>query len=306
MKMLVVALLASQVGCGNDEVEDAIVHTARSLEESRQVIQNINNQVQVYQRKQYNEARFNSRELYWGPKIRRYQLVTDSLVTTVQWMREQVGGMKPAPFVTQYTEDLARQFSHYREVTIGLLLDTAQAPYWRYREAYVRQVADIDTLMRTWWSEPAEAGQWKRTLNRIDVLAGSKNIAAIQRLLDLLLLDIQMIESRIYEAFGEVSASHGLCGFGRDIPMVLFLCQHVGVGDSARVMAGVGETVTARSVRVQIDTTVAASNHEGEVILSIRAKSKPGRYTVPVSITWLRPDSTLLTWTKNIQYAVAR
>lgn len=305
-RALVAALLALQVACDNAAVDDAAAHVSRSLMASKQLVEAPNNWARAFQeRHYYNEADFGSRELFWWPKAMQVQKLTDSLEAAVQRMRLEAERADLPAFVPQQVNKLTDRFRDYREAVVNRLLDTADAPYYSYQRGHARGVAEIDTLMRRWWGGIAvDAGRWQGNINGIDVLASCKRVVDVQRVIDLLLLDIEMLRNKIASAFAAVGTTNSLCGFGRDIPMVILQSQRVGVGDVVKVIAGIGEPVTARLVTVQIGSSLLSYNREGEVVIPLKAKGRPGRYAVPVSITWLRPDSVLLTWTKNLHYAV--
>lgn len=212
-------------------------------------------------------------------------------------MGADLGSMLP-----RQPQSLLAHLQAYRAAMRNLLTDTTGRPN-HYRPEYLRLVAAIDSLMKVWWEVPVNANT--DDSNWAVAFTTSKRATDITFLLDNLLLDIQLIGDRLRWVIQHASAPNLFCGVVQRIPNAVLESERVALRDTVRFMAGMFEAVTARRVTVQLKQDSLVNDAEGLVTFSLKAAAGLGKHSIPLTITYLRPDSTILTWTKAIHYVVA-
>jgi hypothetical protein len=80
---------------------------------------------------------------------------------------------------------------------------------------------------------------------------------------------------------------------------------HLRVGDPIEVFAGIGAFSVLCEPTVRIDgREIKVSNETGIALDTLIANTRPGKYKIPIEITFTMPDGSRQTITKNLKYTV--
>lgn len=82
--------------------------------------------------------------------------------------------------------------------------------------------------------------------------------------------------------------------------------SYVKAGQAIEVTAGIGAFSAASKPTITINGSVMNANEDGVAIYNLKTNQKPGKYTVPVSIQYTRPDGSPSKVIKNLEYIIAQ
>jgi hypothetical protein len=88
-------------------------------------------------------------------------------------------------------------------------------------------------------------------------------------------------------------------------PLISMNRSYVKSGQSIEVYAGVALFRSSADPHITIDGKPVKADEDGVATWSFTAKTKPGKYKVPVTIEYLKPDGTRIKINKKIKYTVA-
>jgi hypothetical protein len=98
-----------------------------------------------------------------------------------------------------------------------------------------------------------------------------------------------------------------ICGdIGYFSAMAFINSSYVRSGDSLEIIAGIGTFTAAGRPRVFIDGKEISLNSEASAVYNFIPKGKPGKYTIPVTIEFYKPDGTKLEVSKRLSYTIAQ
>lgn len=121
--------------------------------------------------------------------------------------------------------------------------------------------------------------------------------------LDKLKIDVLLSEQAIAR-FCDINAVSTVDRFDRFDQLISINTQVAAPGDTIELTAG----VAAYSVSVGPKITIAGKgipiNENGVAVYSFRASKQPGRYSIPVTIEFTKPDGQKATIMKNVRYRV--
>lgn len=302
MYLMVAGALLFLPACRPSAEDRVEANIRQSLGQSRHLMVNATQRKRAARERMYRDAYNGNSVLVWGPIALQADKLTDRLIADVERTRNGLARADLSSLLPRQSQSLLAHLQTYRAAMRNLLTDTTGPPY-HHRPDYLRQVAAIDSLMKVWWEVPDNANT--DGTNWAVAFATSKRATDITFLLDNLLLDIQLIGDRLRWVIQHASAPILFCGIVQRIPNAVFEGERVALGDTAKFVAGLFEAVTARRVTVQLKQDSLVNDAEGLVTFSLKAATGRGKHSIPVTITYLRPDSTILTWTKAIHYVVA-
>ncbi|NII28596.1 hypothetical protein HB364_26165 [Pseudoflavitalea sp. X16] len=81
--------------------------------------------------------------------------------------------------------------------------------------------------------------------------------------------------------------------------------SYVKAGQVIEVTAGIGAFSAASKPTITINGSAMNANEDGVAVYNLKTNQKPGKYAVPVSIQYTRPDGSIEKVAKSLEYIIA-
>ena len=117
--------------------------------------------------------------------------------------------------------------------------------------------------------------------------------------------DVAIIENALLNYFYQqtTSRSHSCVSFSAIVTQTTSYCK---AGENINIYAGIGEFTSAPKPDITINGKQVPLDAEGVAIYTFKANEAPGKYIVPVTIRFLKPDGSQEILSKKISYEVAK
>ncbi len=117
--------------------------------------------------------------------------------------------------------------------------------------------------------------------------------------------DVMMTEHTMARYINNQVSSLNCGNYERFSAVMVLSSSYVKAGQEIEVTAGVGAFSAAAAPAVYINGIKRRLNDEGVALYSLKATGKPGKYTVPVKVEYVKPDGSKAFVIKNLRYIIA-
>jgi hypothetical protein len=257
-------------------------------------------QYEILKERQY-DVQTAARAMIWFPKADTVKKVSDELVayiegmktylkTTVTDERNSTEVVHNLFIKTGKGRELYQKMENYR-LTILRLDSFLEKSSKRNNENFFTLINESeDSLIKR--GEDFAATYFDKTTkhNAICLLNGLQN-------------NVMFIQRNIINYFKENSTYHG-CGYTAIAALVTQNSSCVSGGEKIEITAGIGSFSGSMKPEIVINNQVISLSPEMVANYVMKAEMQPGKYLVPVKMSFTKPDGSTSVFRKNVEYTV--
>lgn len=304
------------VGCRPEENREQLKAVNRSLEYANEVMQQANNLV-------YEDFIEKKRELstavyvaVWEPKANQIRKYSDSIKSLIKTIKSKL--VKQSDSLKKDYVDLTKQLYNADGVG-GQLFDKLTA----FKDNVPAVFYSGDTLGHLYWkrelnnllktvplliayqdSLPAEQkSAFKKKWLKENFGRGTALMAMV--MLNKIESDLLAAENAFIECCkNQIAIGCNLMYF-KFSALAVLSSSYIKPGQSIQVSAGIGGFSAASKPTITINGKRVPLNEDAVAQYSFKPAGKPGKYSVPVTIDFIRPDGGKFSLSKNQEYIIA-
>lgn len=304
------------VGCRPEENREQLKAVNQSLEYANGVIQNANNLV-------YEEFNEKKRELstavyvaIWEPKANQIRQYSDSIKGLIKTIKSEL--ITQSDCLRKDYVDLTKQLYNADGIG-GRLLNKLTA----FKDSVPAVFHSGDTMGRLYWqrelnyllktvpllpaygdSLPAE----KKSAYKRKWLEGSfghSNSLMAMIMLNKIESDLLATENAFIECCKDQIALGCNLMYFKFSALAVLSSSYIKPGQSIQVSAGIGGFSSASKPTIVINGKRVPLSNDAVAQYSFKPTGKPGKYSVPVTIEFTKPDGEKFTLSRNPEYIIA-
>ncbi len=307
MKSSFILLLAFYCyGCSNDQHQnrDLLLSLNQSMDRSNDLINQETKRIQYELSDRLNDPQTHERSLVWQPRAALAKAYSDTLISYLENLKADLvseSGLK------LYPHDTVRMDN--KEVPAIIFQKRNQESELRRRlETFKKNILNIDsgaTLkfekeineLPGWGNREIEnAGYWS-------LLFKNETIVGSLAILNRYEMDTRVIENKMTKFF-YYNTSAIIHRYHKFSVIVSQTADIVKPEETITIEAGVGEFGMESAPLFKINRKTIRLNGSGIASYKLKTPSKPGAYTVPVSVEYYTPDGIRQSMTKDIKYTI--
>jgi hypothetical protein len=315
--MIPVVILIILAGCRPEENPDQLMAVNQSLEYANVVMQEASNMVYEELLERQKDPRGADHPALWLSRAKQIKQYADSLGSFIKNMKSELitqsdSLKKDYVELTKqlHSEDgvgqqLLNKLTDFKDSASGILTpDERKLEY--YRRSEIGHILETGPLLPAYWdSLPADKKidykkKWlEKSFGRTSALMAMIMLNKIEA-------DVLATEKEFITYCNFRASFHG-CILGYDLfkAVAILSSSYVKAGQSIDVTAAVGQFTDAMKPRITINGKEIQIGEGATAVYKFIATGKPGKYTVPITFQYYKPDGTRDSISTTREYIIA-
>ncbi|MFT3823824.1 MAG: hypothetical protein QM731_07880 [Chitinophagaceae bacterium] len=317
MKFIFIVLLYALVSCKGNSNNNQFKFIIVTLEKSNRSIDNELNGIYAGIDADLEDPQTRMGAAIWQPRANRIRQTSDSLLLYIDQLKqvlERAAGVKIIDSVEHadlnnekavrnifYNDnrgsELYKRLVIYNEAIIGAFRIEEFKDLSKWYEQFVQDLHQLKDEMTIDIKNEGELQWVDEHFKYISVAGALAMLAKIEQ--DLLITELSMIR------FIRVQESSYTDSYDAIQPLIRLNSSYLKKGQPLEITAGIGSFISYIKPIVVIDGQKVILNNDKIAFYTKKTDMSPGKYQIPVTIEYYKPDGSKATFNRKVEYEIA-